>query len=1031
DFPVAWICALPVEMAAAEALLDERLPDLPAKPHDSNTYVFGTIHHHRIVIACLPAGVYGTTSAANLATEVRTSFPSLRFGLMVGVGGGVRHAGVQLGDVVVSRPSREYGGGIQYDYGKAVAGGEWEHTGMLNKPPTVLLTAISRLQAAHLQKPNRVSDIAAEVLAAKPDMGPTFGRPTISDGTLTDNSKSCQLHYGLIASGNRVVKDEKLRDEIAHRFGILCFEMEAAGLMDNFPCLVVRGICDYADSQKNKNWQGYASLTAAAYTKELLTVIPSHSVMETPAAISYAECKYGTDTCRAEPSFDEAFLSRITSYDHERTHQRISRKRLVGTTQWFLDHPDFRAWFLDREYPCLWCSGKIGSGKSIIAATVIEEARIKLSPHDRPTVFFYCDEQYASDPALLLSSFIRQITELLINRPQKVPYDSQKLLQRYFGSEREVPDMGDLEDILSSLYSSAPDAIYVVDGLDALEEKDARRLLTYFRLSFGNPRFKATGSQLLIFSREYLVGGPNIATYFPSIPQISTARNVMPDIRIYIEESIADRMMLKRLTDNNELIDEMKFTLLARSSGMFLWVYLQVESIWYTCATESEIRSALASLPTDLEETYYRCVKRINFHDPRALRALVWARFCARPLHFEELREAVAFDVDDKVWDSSKIPGGDFILGWCANLVVLDSVDCCARFAHPSVCQYLDGGFKGIPPSFPHSTRSGNQICARLCLTYLSFADFHLQLDRTTDEIAKFNVRSKDLLPKGLPGLRIIKGLLPSWLKRKHSILLRPRPIRTVSVPLAARYRFLGYARRHWTTHTKYLEVGEPLWEPFTRLAMTMNESWELHPWKADGRSHMLQLRAMFEWTVKKHHLPLFSLALLSPDHARMVCNRPLAGELLPALHYVCKQGYNDMIPRLLHYCDITQTDLQGFTPLHYAVERGNLHGVKLLIAQTIRALKSPRTVEELLFLASSKGHAEIIQVLIDHGAPLEAQNSKSQTSLIVAAASGHTSAVEVLIRKGANVEATDTMGDTARLYALQSCHWDVVGLFL
>ena len=51
---------------------------------------------------------------------------------------------------------------------------------------------------------------------------------------------------------------------------VLCFEMEAAGLMLDFPCLVVRGICDYADSHKNKIWQKYAAATAAAFAKELL-----------------------------------------------------------------------------------------------------------------------------------------------------------------------------------------------------------------------------------------------------------------------------------------------------------------------------------------------------------------------------------------------------------------------------------------------------------------------------------------------------------------------------------------------------------------------------------------------------------------------------------------------------------------------------------------------------------------------------------------------------------------------------------------
>src|SRR6202020_3170166 len=89
---------------------------------------------------------------------------------------------------------------------------------------------------------------------------------------------------GLISSGNMVMKLGGIRDKLGQELGILCFEMEAAGLMDNFPCLVIRGICDYSDTHKNKDWQPYAAATAAAYAKELLGVIPPAQVDMTPTA---------------------------------------------------------------------------------------------------------------------------------------------------------------------------------------------------------------------------------------------------------------------------------------------------------------------------------------------------------------------------------------------------------------------------------------------------------------------------------------------------------------------------------------------------------------------------------------------------------------------------------------------------------------------------------------------------------------------------------------------------------------------------
>lgn len=86
------------------------------------------------------------------------------------------------------------------------------------------------------------------------------------------------VHYGNIASGNQVIKHAETRDRLRKELGVLCFEMEAAGLMQEFPCLVVRGICDYSDSHKNKRWQEYAAATAAAYAKELLSVVPPKRV---------------------------------------------------------------------------------------------------------------------------------------------------------------------------------------------------------------------------------------------------------------------------------------------------------------------------------------------------------------------------------------------------------------------------------------------------------------------------------------------------------------------------------------------------------------------------------------------------------------------------------------------------------------------------------------------------------------------------------------------------------------------------------
>lgn len=308
DYTVGWICALSVEIQAAMLMLDERHPSLPSVLNDQNTYVFGRIGKHNVVIASSLSG--GTGSATIVAVQLLSRFPSIRFGLMVGIGGGIpsKNVDIRLGDVVVSQPTDTFGGVIQYDIGKMSSSGPIERKGMLHRPPRILLTALATLQAHHSTEDSRVGEIISN-LQVTPQQMRLMSRPTQDDclfqaeydhhwenGTCINcdrskllprpprESKEPVIHYGLIGSTNQVVKDGRVRDWLARDLGICCVDMELAGLMNYFPGLVIRGICDYADSHKSKKWQSYAALVAAAYAKELLLTVPDDQVHSTLTA---------------------------------------------------------------------------------------------------------------------------------------------------------------------------------------------------------------------------------------------------------------------------------------------------------------------------------------------------------------------------------------------------------------------------------------------------------------------------------------------------------------------------------------------------------------------------------------------------------------------------------------------------------------------------------------------------------------------------------------------------------------------------
>ncbi|KAK4248095.1 kinesin light chain [Corynascus novoguineensis] len=279
----AWICPLEVEQMAAMEMLDEHhsSSSIQQSSGDHNVYKLGSINGHNIVIAGLH--LPGNCSAAAVVAQMTMTFPNIRCGVLVGIGGGVPvttdKGMIRLRHVVASKPTGKHSGAVQYDHGKSIAG-HFERTGALPYPPTILLNAA---QALEVERARAVDDPVWLNIQRIDTEHPQFRRFRFP-GAAKDHlyrpeyrrqrpGLSCEsfvvVHRGIIASGELVVKDAELRDCLAEQDGLLCFEMEAAGALSGFPCLVIRGISDYCDSHKNDEWQGYAAAAAAAYARQL------------------------------------------------------------------------------------------------------------------------------------------------------------------------------------------------------------------------------------------------------------------------------------------------------------------------------------------------------------------------------------------------------------------------------------------------------------------------------------------------------------------------------------------------------------------------------------------------------------------------------------------------------------------------------------------------------------------------------------------------------------------------------------------
>ncbi|GKZ23330.1 hypothetical protein AbraIFM66951_011723 [Aspergillus brasiliensis] len=378
-YTVALICPLEVELSAARYMLDEEHGMLLGNRKDPNIYILGCLGGHNVVLAALPKGSQGTASAATVAIHLIRTFPAIKLRLLVGIGGGIPSDAndIRLGDVVVSAPDGLIGGVVEYDLGKETTAG-FKRKGVLCPPPAEWRRTMASIASDRQVRANRIAAYLSDMLRKYPTLR-EYQRPLPETDILfpadyihAQDGNSCascdatkavqraprilphdsRVFYGIIASGNRVIKDGKKRDSIARESGgAVCCEMEAAGLMNQFQCVVIRGISDYCDSHKNDDWHAYAAGAAAALAKEALMYMEPHYIRphEEPLSEGKVYILGQLHTCNYRDAKD-------------RNPQRVE-----GTCQWFTNHQLFKSWREGNGLGLLWISADPGCGKSILA----------------------------------------------------------------------------------------------------------------------------------------------------------------------------------------------------------------------------------------------------------------------------------------------------------------------------------------------------------------------------------------------------------------------------------------------------------------------------------------------------------------------------------------------------------------------------------------------------------------------------------------------------------------------------------------
>ncbi|PMB72191.1 putative ankyrin repeat protein [Beauveria bassiana] len=1034
-------------------MLDETHQGLPRADEDTNTYTLGRITAHNVAIACLPSGYYGNNAAA-VATNMRRTFPCMRLCLMVGIGGGAPgKADIRLGDVVVSE------GVLQYDLGKALSEGRFTRTGIMNRPPQELLTAVANLRARHRIEASRIPSILSEMLERHPTMAQFVHRNSLQDRLFdstydhvqskdvpTDDCELCdisrleersprdnpnpKIHYGTIASANQVMKQVKTRDELAHELDVLCFEMEGSGVMDSFAGLVIRGICDYSDSHKNKQWQEVAATVAAAYAKELLLVIPA-------------------DVCTAAP----VVAIPPVDLEFEQIHARRSsiKPKYSTTCRWLLAHPDYLDWQDPKQavkhHGFLWIRGGPGTGKSTIMNFAYKEAT---THKDVVVISFFFNargERLERSTHGMYRSLLSQLLNTLPNLLSifDAPEHKEFLDDFYtalLSHQNPMWQIVVLQDLLRSALTKlgqTPLAIFV-DALDECSSDQVEELVEYFEALGEEAERNGLRLNICFSSR-----------YYPYI-DIQYGLKIKLEAQDGHEEDIAMYIRNKLRIGASKTAEEIKTGMQAKAKGIFMWVVLVVDILKaeYQGGRIFEVRKRLAALPAELSDLFKEILARDQKNIGDLKLCIQWILFAKRPLKLEEYYfAAVSALSPDELgeYDRTDITSEDmgrFVISSSKGLAeTTRSKVKTVQFIHESVREFFLKNT--LHELWPNLAAADFESVSNGQLQQCCFAYFNFCVGLRTEECLSFAQKIPTASSEEAKELRsAVSGKFP-FLEYATRNLFYHADIAASSIP---QHEFLrSCSLEAWSLLDNLFEMFKiRRHTPTTSLLHILAERNFARLIK-----EALHLDSRIDIKGGRHRYPLFA-ALANGNHdavkalLQTSANLP-EDDLFTRLDYgpnfrvekdqtpllwAAARG-DDVIVKLLleKGSNIRAEDKRGRTPLSHAVENGHYATVRLLLQNGCDFRKHNNDWKSPLLYAAMNGNDAIMRLLLENGADIEAQDCNMESPLRAAASFGEEKAVRLLLEAGADIEAKDNAGRTALTCATEREREAIVQLLL
>ncbi|KAI0889747.1 uncharacterized protein GGS22DRAFT_194104 [Annulohypoxylon maeteangense] len=1034
-YTVGWICAVGKELVAAKSFLDEEHDPPDHVPNnDNNTYILGRIGKHSIVIAAMPVDQYGLVSAATVARDMMRSFPGVRIGLMVGIGGGapsLKHD-IRLGDIVVSCPSAGIGGVLQYDHGKTIQGKKFSEKGHLNQPPQFVLTALAVLEAEYESEGHRIEEAVDEILEKKPRLRQKYRRPDASTDRLYVSSfthkggdearctETCgddksnlvsredtsevrdnpTIHRGLIASANQLMKNALVRDTLSKEKDVLCFEMEAAGLMNHFPCIVIRGICDYSDTHKNDQWQGYAAMVAAAYAKDLLCKIAPNKIEAEKTlseALSNIDCKLSDVQSRIANLEDDECTQRLVTWlsapDPSTNLNRALDHHHPGTGSWLLDSAEYLSW-ITRENSILWLNGIPGCGKTVLSSTIIEDLE-NAKGYASKLLYFYFDFNDSAKQTFqhMLCSLIIQ----LYRKENSVRHHLDSLYNRQNKHDRRL-SIESLRTTFKKMVCESGELFIVLDALDECGTPDyPKGGLLGWSSSIGALE---KNIHLLVTSRiEHGIKSVIKKWPFPKDTVTLRCSFIHDDISRYIEA----RLQGPEFWDWPRGVQEStKIILVNKADGMFRWVVCQLDTLKH-CHHQKAVQETLNSLPKTLDETYARILENVPEQQrPYTTRILQFLAYSDRPLTIRELAEAAVVEMErrDPFDPACRLWNAQEIIKYCSNLVVIAAwtgteIQLHLRLAHSSVKEYLTStnlaGNLGNDCLIELSARAS---IAKVCIAYL------------------LQICKRGKVPSGFIGF-------------------------DQDYPLAC------YAASYWISHAVVVESSSAAITNFILEFLSCPEAWKLFNYirRKDHQLYNLKLNfaavhGLFhtaqylikdgedinvvvtrDFTSRSENCALWNAA--RGEHHQIIELLMNNGAVLvdknaSFLAAAASRGLNDMIKNMISKgVDINSHDTNHCVGLLAAVKFNHEDTVRMLLDNHADVKFECGKHGTILDAAVETGRSNMIKLLLDHGAVFETRDNRGRTPLHNSAWYYSPEKVKLLVHLGADINAEDWQGQT------------------